>query len=212
MARIPLEDNYVDVLNKAQRGLGITDEQLAHRAKISPADLASLKAGQFHEVATRRIAQHLRLHADALCELGKKAWYPDQPLFKTGFAAFNTPCEDMTVNNFIIWDERTRHAAVFDTGANADPVLELIASEQLLLRYIFLTHTHDDHVDSFYVLDGVVEFTSGDGTITKRAGEFVAAPPGTRHGFRSANGERARVLNLHTPDAGFANGVRGSTG
>lgn len=146
MARIPLEDNYTDVIGKAQRGLGITDEQLAHRAQITAADLASLKSGKFHEVAARRVAQHLRLHADALCELGKKAWHPEQPRFRTGFAAFNTAYEDMTVNSYIVWDERTRHAAIFDPGASGEKLLEIVSSEKLNLRSIFLTHTHDDHI------------------------------------------------------------------
>jgi quercetin dioxygenase-like cupin family protein len=69
-------------------------------------------------------------------------------------------------------------------------------------------HTHDDHVDSFYVADGIVEFTHGEETSALRAGEFLAAPPGTRHGFRSADGRPARVLNLHAPDAGFAARIR----
>jgi quercetin dioxygenase-like cupin family protein len=71
-------------------------------------------------------------------------------------------------------------------------------------------HTHDDHVDSFFVLDGLVEFVHGDDTIAARAGEFVAAPPGTRHGFRSANGDWARMLNLHAPETGFVERVRAS--
>ena len=69
-------------------------------------------------------------------------------------------------------------------------------------------HTHDDHVDSFYVADGAVEFLHGDDTVALGPGEFFSAPQGTRHGFRSANGEPARVLNLHAPDAGFAAGIR----
>jgi quercetin dioxygenase-like cupin family protein len=69
-------------------------------------------------------------------------------------------------------------------------------------------HTHDDHVDSFYVVDGVIELAYGDGSKELRAGDFVAAPPATRHGFRSADGRPARVLNLHAPDAGFAAWIR----
>ncbi|HUK97528.1 MAG TPA: cupin domain-containing protein [Gaiellaceae bacterium] len=69
-------------------------------------------------------------------------------------------------------------------------------------------HTHDDHTDSFLVLDGEVEFTVGDETIRAGPGTLVAAPPGSRHGFRSA-GRPARVLNFHTPDAGFAGSIRG---
>src|SRR5205807_769108 len=38
-------------------------------------------------------------------------------------------------------------------------------------------HTHDDHVDSFFVLEGEVEFTAGDDVVTVGSGSFVAAPP-----------------------------------
>jgi quercetin dioxygenase-like cupin family protein len=69
-------------------------------------------------------------------------------------------------------------------------------------------HVHDDHVDSFYVVDGEVAFTRGDETVTGRPGDFFAAPPGTRHGFRPANGRPARVLNMHAPDAGFTDSIR----
>jgi quercetin dioxygenase-like cupin family protein len=69
-------------------------------------------------------------------------------------------------------------------------------------------HTHDDHVDSFYVLEGEVEFTVGDDVVRAGPGTLLAAPPGARHGFRSAGGA-ARVLNFHAPDAGFVDSVRG---
>ena len=36
--------------------------------------------------------------------------------------------------------------AAFDTGATAQAMLDLLHAEQLNLRYIFLTHTHEDHV------------------------------------------------------------------
>ena len=52
----------------------------------------------------------------------------------------------MTVNSYIAWDPRDRVAAAFDTGATAEPMLDLIHAEGLTLRYIFLTHTHPDHI------------------------------------------------------------------
>jgi quercetin dioxygenase-like cupin family protein len=69
-------------------------------------------------------------------------------------------------------------------------------------------HRHDDHVDAFYVLEGEVEFTLESGVVTAGPGTFVAAPPGTLHGFGTRGPGRARVLNLHAPDAGFAESVR----
>jgi quercetin dioxygenase-like cupin family protein len=71
-------------------------------------------------------------------------------------------------------------------------------------------HTHPDHVDSFLVLEGEVEFTVGDDTVVLGPGSIISAPPGARHGFRSAGG-RARVLNIHAPDAGFVDGIRRTT-
>ncbi len=146
MGRVPLEDNYDDVIAKAQQGLGMDDAELARRAQVTPAAIASLKAGQFDEFTARRIAQHLRLNRDALVRLAQKKWYPQQPVFPSGFMAFNTPMGDMAVNNYIMWDDRTKNAAVFDTGASCEDLLDFIRSERLTVRYIFITHTHEDHI------------------------------------------------------------------
>jgi quercetin dioxygenase-like cupin family protein len=68
-------------------------------------------------------------------------------------------------------------------------------------------HRHDDQVDSFYVLDGEVEFAHEDGAVVEGPGTWVSAPPGVLHSF--ATPSRGRVLNVHAPDAGFARSIRG---
>jgi quercetin dioxygenase-like cupin family protein len=68
-------------------------------------------------------------------------------------------------------------------------------------------HHHDDHVDSFFVLDGEVDFLLGDATVRAGSGTYVAAPPHVTHGFRPI--APARVFNLHAPDGGFAARARG---
>jgi quercetin dioxygenase-like cupin family protein len=83
-------------------------------------------------------------------------------------------------------------------------VIEIEFDESLVVD----PHTHDDHTDSFLVLEGQVEFTAGDETVVLGPGGFISSPPGARHGFRRAGG-RARVLNVHAPDAGFADDIRG---
>ena len=82
-------------------------------------------------------------------------------------------------------------------------VIEIDFDETLVVP----PHTHDDHLDSFLVLEGEVEFTAGDETVVLGPGSFIAAPPGARHGFRSAGG-RARVLNFHAPETGFVESLR----
>lgn len=146
MARIPLEDNFTDVIGKAQRGLKISDEQLAQRAEISLEDLAAVKEGQLLDAVIRRIARHLKVSANALEDLAHKRHYPTAPAFARGFTLFNTPHEDMTVNNYLVWDARSRFAAVFDTGADAEDLIATIEAEELDVRHIFITHTHDDHI------------------------------------------------------------------
>jgi glyoxylase-like metal-dependent hydrolase (beta-lactamase superfamily II) len=146
MPRIPLEDNFNDVIAKAQAGLGISDAELAGRAGVSRADLATVKSGHPLDAVLRRVARHLRLSPNALEALAHKRWYPGQPVFHRGFAMFNTPYEDMTVNSYLVWDRRTREAAAFDTGASAVGLVDLARAERLRVRYAFLTHTHEDHV------------------------------------------------------------------
>jgi quercetin dioxygenase-like cupin family protein len=68
-------------------------------------------------------------------------------------------------------------------------------------------HTHEDHVDSFYVLDGETEFVLGKERLLIGAGSFVAAPPGVVHTF-SSGPERSRLLNVHAPSSGFHEWLR----
>jgi quercetin dioxygenase-like cupin family protein len=69
-------------------------------------------------------------------------------------------------------------------------------------------HAHESFVDSFYVLAGEAEFQVGDEVFRAGPGSFVAAPPGVRHGFRSVADSELRLLNIHAPNVGFAEGLR----
>jgi quercetin dioxygenase-like cupin family protein len=64
-------------------------------------------------------------------------------------------------------------------------------------------HAHDDQVDSFYVLDGEVDFLVGDEWMRLPAGSFVAAPIGVTHTFGNHDGQHARLLNIHAPSNNF---------
>ena len=65
-------------------------------------------------------------------------------------------------------------------------------------------HTHSDHVDSFYILDGEAEFRVGEDIFLAGPGSFVAAPIGVVHGFRNVGGTELRMVNMHVPNTGFA--------
>jgi glyoxylase-like metal-dependent hydrolase (beta-lactamase superfamily II) len=91
----------------------------------------------------------------ALGALGEGTYEP-AGLSVKGLASFNSPFGDMTVNSYVIWDEGTREAAVFDTGADASELLDFLLNAGLAAKYLFLTHTHGDHI---LELDRVVEKT-----------------------------------------------------
>jgi quercetin dioxygenase-like cupin family protein len=69
-------------------------------------------------------------------------------------------------------------------------------------------HVHDDHTDSFYVLEGEVEFLVNGEWRRGGAGSFFSAPPGVEHGFRIVGEYPLRVLNVHAPNVGFVAGMR----
>jgi hydroxyacylglutathione hydrolase len=142
---IPLEDNFNDILGKAQRGLCLSDSELAKSAGLSPADVTAARAGKFHEQIVRKLAGPLGLSADALVASGKQAWRPETRKLD-GLAMFNTPYGDMTVNSYLIWDPASRAAASFDTGSDCGPALRFVKQRELTVQFIFLTHMHGDHV------------------------------------------------------------------
>jgi quercetin dioxygenase-like cupin family protein len=69
-------------------------------------------------------------------------------------------------------------------------------------------HTHGDHVDSFYVLEGEAEFTLSDEVVRASAGTWVAVPVGMLHGFRNTGDGELRILNIHALNTGFVNWLR----
>jgi quercetin dioxygenase-like cupin family protein len=71
-------------------------------------------------------------------------------------------------------------------------------------------HTHADHVDSFYVLEGEADFLMENETLRLSAGSFVAAPIGVEHTFWNSGPGCARLLNAHAPSTGFHDFLRRS--
>lgn len=142
---IPLEDLFGDVLSKAQRGLGLSNEDLALKARVSSAAVEATKNGATDTPILLKLAAELGLHGPSLAIMADDAWYPE-PASLEGLAQFNTTFHDMTVNAYLVWDPATKEAAAFDTGASAEPMVQKIQELGLTLRYLFLTHTHSDHV------------------------------------------------------------------
>src|SRR6059058_1717130 len=114
---IPLEDNFSDVISKAQRGLEISDSDLAEKARLDASTIRKLRGGHFDELALFRVAPALGLGARALSDLAQNEYRPAAREID-GLAMFNTPFHDMRVNAFLMWDPKSRKAIAVDTGAD----------------------------------------------------------------------------------------------
>ncbi len=143
---IPLEDNFTDIIGKAQRGLIISESQLAQKSGVSVDEVHTVREGRVKEDAIRKIAATLQLDADALHTLACEKWTPEA-IQLAGLAEFNTPYHDMTVNAYLVWDKASGEAVAFDTGADCTPMLQRARQENVRISLILLTHAHPDHVE-----------------------------------------------------------------
>ena len=161
---IPLEDNFTDIIGKAQRGLEISDSQLAEKSKVPVDKIRQLRDGKVDEEALSRIAPVLQLDPASLAKSAHAQWKP-QPVEIKGLAQFNTRYSDMTVNAYLVWDPATRQAVAFDTGADCGEMLDQIEKEKLKVEFILLTHSHPDHIED---LDRLAKKTGAPVFISER--------------------------------------------
>ncbi len=149
VANVTLEDHLGDVIRKARAMSGVSSEVAAQASGLTTAELAALEASG--SVSKRpdlaALAGLIGLSAPKLEELAN-GWLPvkvDLGQWRE-LRQISTTRGGNTVNCYLVWDEVSREAAVFDTGWVAQPVLNLIEENQLQLRHLFLTHTHEDHI------------------------------------------------------------------
>ena len=142
---IPLEDNYSDIVSKAQRGLGISDSTLAEESGVSVEAVRHFRDGRFDREVARKVAPVLKLNDRALEELAHSRWQPEETHLD-GLAQFNTPYHDMQVNAYLVWDPASKDSVAFDSGATCSSMLEFARANGLTIKFILLTHAHPDHV------------------------------------------------------------------
>jgi hydroxyacylglutathione hydrolase len=143
---IELEDNVGDIVGKAQRGLGISDSELAKKSGASADAIRKVRDGGFDEATLRAVAPVLNLDTDALVDLAQGKWKPSPVRDVDRLAQFSSSYGGMLVNAYLIWDLESKHAVAFDTGAESDGMLKLATKENLSIEMILLTHAHPDHV------------------------------------------------------------------
>ncbi len=149
-----LEDHIGDVIAKERFHRKLEPEAAAAAAGLSVAELAAFedsgKAGR--PVNFDGLGGLLGLSAARLQAIAG-GWQP-RPVDLAQWRELRcvTTREKFAVNAYVVWDEVTREAAIFDTGWTADPILGLIAEEALNPTHLFITHTHHDHIADMQAL------------------------------------------------------------
>ncbi|MGB0334846.1 MAG: MBL fold metallo-hydrolase [Opitutales bacterium] len=202
--KIPIEDSYKDVIEKAAVGQGLGHAALAERADLSLKQVRALIDGDYNETHVRRIAPLLGLNADKLVFLAEGTWRP-KAVKLPGLEMMNMPFPwagypNASVNAYVIWNQLTKEGVAFDAGAEAAPILKCLDAKAINLKALFLTHTHPDHVGGCEAMKVALPrlrvFTS--------AGEaYPGAEPVKEGAIFELCGFRIRVIgtNGHSPGA-----------
>lgn len=179
---MPLEDEFGDVIRKARVGLALTCEAVSLRAGLSVPELE--KAERYLSVpddeTVQKLAGVLNLKAPALLDLARKRYEPAPTAFDSlgAAAVISSPFHSGVVNCYAVWDPSSREGAFFDTGVDFAALERLQMRHGIEMRYVFVTHTHGDHI-------GVL------GKVQRRWGPMVVVGMG-----ESLSG--AKVVERHT--------------
>jgi glyoxylase-like metal-dependent hydrolase (beta-lactamase superfamily II) len=147
--RMNLEDHLGDIIRKARKAAQVSDEAAAAAAGLSTTELGELEKNgtSAKKPNLPALASKIGLDGKKLQEIAG-GWTPSKQDLGTWreLRIVTTTANDMSVNAYVAWDEVSREAAVFDTGWSAQPLIDIIESNKLTLKHIFLTHSHEDHI------------------------------------------------------------------
>jgi glyoxylase-like metal-dependent hydrolase (beta-lactamase superfamily II) len=144
-----LEDGVCDILAKAMAGHGFSVEDLIGTG-FSKEAVEAVLSGDLDVPEAEGLAHRLKLDLPALRRIASGSYCPKVDI-PSGLKLFTTPFpvpgyEEMTVNAYLYFDTSSRDAVIFDTGADANGILDVIAENFLNVRAIYLTHAHRDHI------------------------------------------------------------------
>src|SRR5213594_3860964 len=144
-----LEDHIGDIIRKSRLMTNVSEEAAAKAAGLTVEELVALEdSGKITKRPNlKALAPLIDLHPDKLERIAN-GWLPKPPDLGVWreLRQISTNGNGITVHCYLVWDEVTREAALFDTGFDPKPVFDLIERNQVRLKHLFLTHTHGDHI------------------------------------------------------------------
>src|SRR5213082_2067245 len=144
-----IEDHLGDIICKARTAANASAEDAAAAAGLTVDEFSALEetGKSARRPNLRALAVKVGLHGGKLEGIAN-GWLPqnrDLGLWRE-LRPITTAGTGFKVNCYLVWDEVTREAALFDTGFDAQPIFELIDRNKVQLKHLFITHTHADHI------------------------------------------------------------------
>ncbi|MBV8148703.1 MAG: MBL fold metallo-hydrolase [Candidatus Eremiobacteraeota bacterium] len=195
-----LEDEFSDVLKKAQRGTGITSAAIASQAGVDAAALSAWLAGDGvpDDAQARAIARVLRLDPGKFADAAANRWHP-APIELP--AVRHHPQDPHPSNGYVFFLDGGKRAALIDPAGIPQNLLRILRDGHYHLQYILITHKHPDHCDA--TGDIAAAFPQAQivmhGADVFAIGELAPKAIRVRDGEELPFGDDVRIRMLHTP-------------
>ena len=148
-----LEDEFGDIIGKARRGQNLSHSEIATAAGITEAELTRMEQYTLKPTETQvfRLAEVLNLDGSKLLEIATEQWEPEPPAQMSDanleVITISAPVGGWPVNAYLLICKATDDAAIIDTAAHPDLILEQLDARNVNPTTILLTHAHSDHTD-----------------------------------------------------------------
>ena len=148
-----LEDEFGDIIGKARRGQHLSESEIATAAGITETELALMEQYTLKPTETQvfRLAEVLNLDGTKLLDIATEQWEPEPPQQMSDanleVITVSAPVGGWPVNAYLLICKATDDAAIIDTAAHPELILEQLDARNVNPTTILLTHAHSDHTD-----------------------------------------------------------------
>lgn len=149
--RMPLEDEFGDIIAKARAGKAWSTRQLAEAAGLSEREISEIESCRMtpQDAAIKRLADCLGLDARKLSDIAHGSWLP-QPASKIPRSIIvervYAPFGPYGENVYVVGCRASLQGAVVDPGGAVGEIEQRLLADGLELSVILVTHAHADHI------------------------------------------------------------------
>jgi glyoxylase-like metal-dependent hydrolase (beta-lactamase superfamily II) len=154
-----LEDEFGDIIGKARRGHGLSTGEVASQAGLTDTQISQMESYTLKptEDQVHKIAGALNLDGARLADITMERWAPEPvpPGYDDALEVVTITADvgGWPVHAYLLVCKATNEAAIIDTAAHPDDVLQKVKETGVKPTVILLTHAHGDHANGLSELE-----------------------------------------------------------